>query len=344
MDLSYEETMRRIEEYEKADIFGRKLPREKKMPYYVDVYCGEGQILIVPFIDSVNGLTTAMAKFWRLEEENAHCIGEIVREAIQYIHDSPIDIRTKAEKEADAIFRNATNCKSYAAFGKKYMLCIVCYREDGSYVVTPSFQLKRDTLYDSFESSVNIACTASSSDLGNAIIQGFAEMEAFEKMIKKQKPARPRTTIETLSGSKLSFEAPEGGHYVDEEDYGAAEVYQGYSYRKESEEESVADMYFSIAAELDCDLSPENVSQVYKKLYGADVLIDRKDVDHPVFEKCIEVTSTQIHHVVYVRQVDEAELLACELVVKRKPAGKRIYNKVLKDFESLLASVAISQE
>lgn len=342
MDLSYEETMRRIDEHEQSDPFGRKLCRQKNMPYHIHIYKGEGQVLIVPLITAACGLSVEMARYWRVPaDSSAKELGRCIFEALGYIKNRPVDARTTNERKNDAVMRCATKCKNYKTFYKKYFFDIFTYHEDGSYTLAADGHNEIEFVYDRRVHRKDFPPDTSPEQIGQTLLQQFADMEEFYRARKKQKPARARTTIETLSGSKLSFEAPKDGHYVDEEDYGAAEVYQGYSYRKESEEEAVADMYFSIAAELDCDLSPENVSQVYKKLYGADVLIDRKDVDHPVFEKCIEVTSTQIHHVVYVRQVDEAELLACELVVKLKPAGKRIYNKVLKDFESLLASVEI---
>lgn len=339
MDLTYEETMRRIEEFEKNDILKRKLPREKKKPYHVDIYQGEGQMIVVPLVDCTNGLRVQMAKFWTMTDlTNAQQIGDIVQEAFAYIQVRPIDARTRAEKEADSVRANATTCKSYNTFCKKYMMCTVVYMENGSYAVTSTFN--HGQLNSEYE-VVDLPKGASALDIGAEVIKGFAKIEAYCNMAKKQPPSRPRITFDTLSGAKFSFETlPEDG-YEDEEDYGVAEIYQGYSYYKESDDESVADIYFSIAAELDCDISAENVQAVYGKRYGADANIEITQITHPIFEKRIEVISKKIHHITYVKQVDENELLACELELKVKPAGKRIYAKILKDFEKLVESSKI---
>ena len=53
MELSYEETMRRIDEYEKEyadEGLNHKLCRKVSFPYHVDLYKGENQIIIVPLI------------------------------------------------------------------------------------------------------------------------------------------------------------------------------------------------------------------------------------------------------------------------------------------------------
>ncbi len=47
MNFSHEEAMRRIDEYEKSNI-GYKCCRETRFPRDIDLYKGEGQILVVP--------------------------------------------------------------------------------------------------------------------------------------------------------------------------------------------------------------------------------------------------------------------------------------------------------
>ena len=336
MDLTYEETMRRIEEEERTDILGRKLPREKSMPYHVDVYQGEGQLIIVPLIDAVNGLITPMARFWTMTDLiNAQQVGDIISEAFAYINARPIDARTRAEKDADSVMMNATTCKSYNAFCKKYMMCTVVYRENGSYAVTSTFN--HGQLNSEYE-VVELPLGTSALDIGNEVVKSFAKIEAFCNMAKQQPPSRPRVTIDIFSGSKISFEMLPSENYEDVEDYGAAEIYQGYSYYKETSDESVADLYFSIAAELDCNISYDNIRKIYGELYGGDSQIEVTDVTHEIFEKRVEVISKTVHHITYVKQVDENELLACEMEIKVKLAGKRIYAKVLKDFEKLVES------
>ncbi len=339
MYLTYEETMRRIDEYDRADVLGRKLPRENEMPYHISVYQGEGQMLIVPMVFSTCGLYSEMARYWKLEElENVSLIGRIIQRAFSYIHQSPIDARTRAEKEADSIIKNATTCKSYKTFNKRYSLCMITQREDGIISIGITRRLTQIEGYGGYDKPIVLPATATAENIGNAIMQSFAKMEEADKTLKKCPPSKPRTTIELLSSNKLSFEDLQDNHYVDEQDYGSAEIYQGYSYYKESPDDSVAELYYSIASELDSDISSDNIRKVYSGLYGADALIEIKEISHRVFEKRVEVIGKEIHHIIYVKQVDESELLACELRLKIKPAGKRIYAKVLKDFEKLVES------
>lgn len=143
-----------------------------------------------------------------------------------------------------------------------------------------------------------------------------------------------RNTFETMSNLTISYAVP-GDEYTDEGDYGAAECYQGYSYTKDGGEESVADMYFGIAAELDCDMSEENVKAVFEKEYGAVEEFSYKEVRHDIFTHRVEIKNKKICHILYLKKCDENELISCELVMKVKPAGKRLYKKILNDFEEL---------
>ena len=52
MNITYEEAMRRIDEYEQYDK-GYKCCRETRFPRDIDLYRGEGQILVVPLTQSM---------------------------------------------------------------------------------------------------------------------------------------------------------------------------------------------------------------------------------------------------------------------------------------------------
>ncbi|MBS1405200.1 MAG: hypothetical protein HPZ99_09225 [Oscillospiraceae bacterium] len=53
MNITYEEAMRRIDEYEKYDTRGYKCCRETRFPFDIYLYRGEGQILVVPLTQSM---------------------------------------------------------------------------------------------------------------------------------------------------------------------------------------------------------------------------------------------------------------------------------------------------
>lgn len=95
-------------------------------------------------------------------------------------------------------------------------------------------------------------------------------MEALErsrKIIDKAigNPYPPKN-IELLNESKLTVSAPRDKHFSDNDDYGVGELYQAYMYftREDSEEASAA-FYIGMAAELNCDMSEENIRRAWEK-------------------------------------------------------------------------------
>ncbi|MBR4305853.1 MAG: hypothetical protein IKT78_03310, partial [Ruminiclostridium sp.] len=256
MELSYEETMRRIDKYEKdyADKgLVRKLCRKVSFPYHVHLYKGENQIIIVPLITTIGFVETDMAWYRQIRElNNALLIGETVLEALEHIKISPVDARTRYEREEDSFMKHAV---SYKSFNKNYLLCGVILYEDGNIIVSQTRKLENNNGYGgNDETLIHLGVTLSAEDIGNAVLESFAEMEKIYSKHQKEKRVVPRFEFETLSDIKVSFEIPQDERYNDEEDYGAAEIYQGYSfYKSEDDEKSVADMFFGIAAELDCD-------------------------------------------------------------------------------------------
>ena len=248
MELSYEETMRRIDKYEKEyadEGLNHKLCRKVSFPYYVDLYKGENQIIIVPLITSIGFVETAMAWYRQVKElNNAQLIGQTVLEALEHIGKSPVDARTRYERAEDSFMKHAVSYKSYKAFNKNYLLCGIIMYEDGKYVVSQTRKLEGNKGYGGLDASlIHLDSSATALDIGNAVLTSFAEMESFYSKKTYTKPETPRCEFETLSDLKLSFEIPQDDGYTDEEDYGVEEIYQGYSYREsEDDEESVADM------------------------------------------------------------------------------------------------------
>ncbi len=339
MDLTHEETLRRIEEKEKNNILHRKYCKEKKYPYRISLYKGEGQIIVAPSITSIGWLYTEMA--WHrkiLDVQNSGIIGEIVLEALEKIRISPVDARTAQEREVDSVMVVDTSCKTYKEFNKAYLRCAAIYYEDGTWIISQTRRLAGNKGYGGDDSTlIYLPTTASAEDIGKAIVESFEGMEQFySKKPKKEEP--PRTNLDILSGRKFSFVEPSEEVYTDEQDFHAAEIYQGYSYYKEEDDESVADMYFASASELDCDMTPEHIQNAYEEYDGLAINFVYEDVEHSVFEQCIEMETASIKRIVYLKRISEDELFSCELVLKKKPAGKRLHNKIVKDFEAMVKS------
>ena len=350
MELSYEETMRRIDEYEKENArkgLNRKLCRKVSFPYHIHLYKGEKQIIIVPLTTCIGWFLDEMAWYRQITDlSNAQLIGQTVLEAFEHIAKSPVDARTVAESEEDSFMKHAVSYKSYKAFNKNYLLCGVILYEDGKYIVSQTRKLEGNKGYGGTDDTlIHLDSSATALDIGSAVVTSFAEMESFYSKKNYSKPETPRCEFATLSDLKLSFEIPQDDGYTDEEDYAAAEIYQGYSFGKsEDDEESVSDMYFGIAAELDCDLSSENVLAVFEKEYGKAVQYDYSPTEHEIFEFRAEITGKKTHRIIYLKQMNSEELLSCELTIDTKRAGKRLSTKLIKNFEKLVKSCKVVEK
>ena len=339
MYLSLEETLARIKEYEKDDPTGYIYCREKKLPYQVHIYKGENQIIVVPVITTIGWYSTEMAWCHQIiDVQNGKLIGETVMDAIEHIRVSPVDARTRKEREADDFRPKITKYKSHKSFDKNYLWCAVMYYEDGSYVLCPGGHNEIEFVYD--EKSRKVVLPAESSDeiIGRAVIDCFTDMEIFYTGLNGNKKGVSHIMFETPSNHSFSFTMPLEDVYTATQDYHAAEIYQGYSCYKEGKDDSVADMYFACASELDCDTSLEHIQRVYESYDGSASSFVCEEVEHPVFEQRIEMKTTSVHRIVYVKRISECELLSCELVLKVKLAGQRLHDKIVKDFETMVSS------
>ena len=343
MDLSYEETMRRIEEYEKNDFTNYKYCKEKKYPWHIHIYKGENQIIVSPLITSIGWYSVEMAWYRQITDvQNPQLIGEVILEAFEHIRISPVDARTQKERDEDSFIKSVVSYKTYKSFNRNYLLCGVILYEDGHITISQTKRLNNNNGYGGDDNTLIILHKNSDEkSIGNAVIKSFSDMEAFYQNLKKTKKSAQFAKFETLSGMTIAFQAPQSDEYTDEQDYSAAEIYQGYSYSKASINEPIANLYFGIAPELDCDISSENICRVYKVQYGNDIQITFEEVTHSLFELRVEITGEQIHHIIYLKKINDHELLSCELILNIKLSNKKLHTKIVKDFENMVKSCKI---
>ena len=333
MDLSYEETMRRIESYEKNNPLGRKYCKEKKFPWYVDLYKGENQIIVVPLITSIGYLSTDMAWHQCLTDTNDPLlIGKTVFAALERIRISPVDARTRKELDEDWFGWHATKCKSYKAFNRKYINCGVIFYEDGSYKVSQTHRIGNNNGYGGMnEGLITLPNTASALDIGNAVIESFTQMEMREKSYKPD-PYPPKE-IELLCGKKLTVYPPRDRHFTDMEDGSAAEIYQLYEYSPSEDAEATAAFYLGIAAELDCNISEENICSIWEKSFGEPEVFEIKESQNKLFSLRVEMKNKNVHRISYLAKLDESELLECTMELKSPNRRKKLDERLSEMFE-----------
>ena len=334
MELSYEETMRRIDEYEKKKV-GYKCCRETGFPYNIEIYRGEEQILVVPFVKCMFWYGRALALYCSLNDsENALNIGKNITEAFDYLKRCPVDTRTAEELKADNFITNNTICKTYEKFIKKYSMCFAVLNEDGTYIISASERDNKgygglDDPNDPFR--FKLPKEASEEEIGNAVI---AALNRSDELVKAKKPdLYPPIEVELLSDQKVEIHPPRDRHFSDSDDCGAAELYKGYGYFPKEGADSSAEFYLGIAAELDCDLSEDNIRHAWEKLHGKAEFFEVIQAEHGIWGLRAEMRNKSVHRISYLLQIDESELLDCTMELHKPNTRKKLDEKLTEMFE-----------
>ncbi len=336
MEISYEEAMRRIDEYEKSDK-GYKCCRETRFPFDIYLYRGEGKIIVVPVTKSMFWHRRELAAYCCLNDlENAINIGKIVSEVFDYLKKSPVDTRTMEECAADSYIVNYTTCKTYKSFVKKYSLCFAILYEDGTYTISASERLKNYRGYGGLDDPndpfrFKLSKDASDEEIGNAVIAALNRSDELEKA-KKPDPYPP-IEVELLSDQKVEIHPPRDRHFTDMQDGSAAEIYRLYEYSPKEGAEPSANFYLGIAAELDCDLSEDNIRKAWEELHGKAELFEVKSVEHGIFKLHAEMRNKSVHRISYLLQIDESELLDCTMELRKPNTRKKLDEKLTVMFE-----------
>ncbi len=335
MELSYKETMQRIAKYEKE--LGGEFCKEKKFPWFINVFKGEHQLLVVPYISTIGYYYTSMAWYRKLSDtESPDVIGEAVLDAFEHIRISPVDARTPAERKEDSFNLRETKCKTSKAFIKKYMLCgVEIKNEHGEYFVSTSTNSVDNQGYCDIEGykPVTLPNTASSTDIGNAVISAFRIMEEYKQSHKPDLDPYPPIEVELLSDQKVEISPPRDKHFTDMEDGSAAEIYRLYEYLPKEGAEPSACFLLDIAAELDCDISDDNILNAWENQHGKAEFFEARPVEHGIWKLRAEMRNKSVHRISYLLQIDESELLDCTMELRQPNSRKKLDEKLTVIFE-----------
>lgn len=334
MDLSYEETMQRIAEYEKVFNDGRKYCKEKTFPWFIEVFKGEHHLFVVPSITTICGYSTWMAWYRKLDDtESPETIGGAILDALEHIRISPVDARIRAERDEDSVYLKETKCKSFRAFNKKFLCCDIRIDEQGLYMVSASLSSVDNRGYTGIDGDepVELPNNVAAADLGNAVINAFEILEDHINF-KKHDPYPP-VEAQLLSYQKLKIYPPRDRHFTDMEDGGTAEIYRLYEYYPKEGAEPSANFYLGIAAELDCDLGEDNIREAFENQYGKADFFEVKSVEHGIFKLRAEMRNKSVHRISYLLQIDESELLDCTMELRKPNSRKKLDEKLTGLFE-----------
>ena len=240
------------------------------------------------------------------------------------------------ECAADSYIVNYTTCKTYKAFVKKYSLCFAILYEDGTYTISASERLKNYRGYGGLDDPNDPFCfrlskDASDEEIGNAVIAALNRSDELEKA-KKPDPYPP-IEVELLSDQKVEIHPPRDRHFTDMQDGSAAEIYRLYEYSPKEGVEPSANFYLGIAAELDCDISEQNIRKAWEELHGKAEFFEVKSVEHGIFKLRVEMKNKSVHRISYLLQIDESELLDCTMELHKPNTRKKLDEKLTVMFE-----------
>ena len=306
----------------------------QKYPLLLNIYKGEGCILLVPVIKHIGGYSVDSNWFINIENiENYVEIGEGVLKSIDFVKDSPISKITSKERDLEAAWRKNSKYKSWISFWKNNNHAFFESFADGHYeVYSTKRTVDRKGGYGGCIKEVNLPPTATAEEIGKAVIEVFEAAEEYYH----QSPAcdlYPVKQLELLDGSTLVVKHPKEKHFVDHEDSGAAEIYQCYSYLPKEDGESTAEFFVGIAPELDCNLDAQNIKNRWEEVYGKADFFEVQEVEYGIFKLRVEMKNKDTHKISYLLQMEEDLLLECGMDVHQPNRRKKLDENLSALFE-----------
>ena len=284
-------------------------------PLLLSLYKGEGRILIVPLIDHIAGYSIDAEWYENITDtSNARNVGNGVLHAVDYIRSSPLSSLTPKEREDNAAWKKNTRFKSKVTFWKNNHYVRIKITEDNQYIIhSMKKSEKRKGAYNEIIKEIVLPIESNAEKIGEAVIDVF---EASEKFYVNNNTPKIENKIEflLLDGKKIVVDLPWNGMWMDYQDGGSAEVYKNYKYLSDTGV-VLADVFWSIASELDCELSEDNIFSSWQDNYGKAIYYECKSITGSIYTLRAEMKTTDWYKVSYFVQTADDLLLECGLQV-----------------------------
>ena len=147
-----------------------------------------------------------------------------------------------------------------------------------------------------------------------------------------------RGELTCLNEKTYSYLIPKDPGFSDEGDCHAAEIYQAYGYGEVLNYEHDAMMYYSIAPEFDCEIKESSAKAAYTRYDSAPIRSKLMTVDHPVFTHVYLFETPKKYRLTYLKQIDEYELLGCELILRKSGGDDAWKAKMIEEFKRFAGS------
>lgn len=311
---------------------------EHTYPLLVSLYKGEGRILIVPIIDHVAGYSIYADWFVNITDmEKPSKIGSEVMNAIEYIMKCPLSTLTPKEREQNAAWKKNTKYKSKNSFWNNNHHALIKVMEDGRYLIYSQKKSEEHKgAYGDVIKEIALSADAKVEEIGEAVIDVFLELELYynKKQFKEKGQSKE---ILLLDGKKIVVNLPWQKEWIDYQDGGSAEIYQNYKYLSNNGE-VLAEIFWGIAPELDCELSRDNILTSWHDIYGKLIYCKCMPVVDSIFTVRAEMNNADLHKVSYYVKMAEDLLLECGLQVYKQNVSDKQREKFVKLFEELIVN------
>lgn len=234
-------------------------------------------------------------------------------------------------KDTKDLVRYYDSCSLYYnIFRKKYSFNIWWHKKGCQYPIScDSSQGEKGIL--TFDTPLEFTDHSDPEKLGKIIIEALDRSRKISDKVAGN--PYPEKTIELLSGTTMIVPAPRDKHFSDCEDYGVGELHQAYLYFPKEGADSSAEFYLGIAAELDCDMSEDNIRNAWEKLHGKAEFFEVKPSEHGIFKLRAEMRNKNVHRISYLLQIDKSELLDCTMELHKPNTRKKLDEKLTEMFE-----------
>ena len=310
----------------------------QRYPWMVIIYKGENRFLFIPIINHIGGYSVDANWSINLSCDDYEGLVKSIKSSLEYIRQSPIS--TLIPKERIPAWKSNSKYTTWASFWKNNIRGFIIYYEDGKFRVTSD---KRATTprqeYDGCIKVIDLPSGATFEEVAQAVLTVF---EAAEEYYKTHKTVEhyPGKEITLSDDTKLTFKPPCDRHF-EEEDFGALEIYQGYSYLSAEGAEPSAEFFLGMAPELDCSLQPENVRKCWEQIYGTAESFQMKEVSKGIFTRYAEMKNKSIHKISYFLQQNEDLVLECGMMLHMPNRREKLDEKLLPLFEEFAANCRI---
>ena len=328
---------------------------KQQFPFLVEIIKGEGRILVIPWLQHLYGYQIQSTYAINISEiSDSNAIGKAIFEAVDYIKQSSLSRLTPQEREENAIWKKNSRYKSFKSFCKNNNEVVIYLGEDSCCIIHAMSKNKNSSAVineillpnavrvnknpSTVINEILLPKGASIEDIVNAVLKSFEILEKYYSENKEKNTDEMIKNIELLNGSTLCFQVPADEHFIDSEDFGVMEIYQGYSYIVNETSNSSAEIFLGIAAELDCNLKSDNIKNIWQEFDGKAEYFEVKDVNFGIFKLKAEFKNKNIHRISYFLKIDESELLECALQVHQPNRRKKSDEKLVKIFEDFALS------